>query len=95
VVHDPSVYILDEPTAALDPLASKAILDLVKGARDRGKAVLFSTHRMEEAEFLCDRLVFLRGGKGVAQGSPLALRQASGQGSLTGAFLHYAGGAGT
>jgi sodium transport system ATP-binding protein len=90
VVHDPAVYVLDEPTAALDPLASKSILDLVQGVSARGKAVLFSTHRMEEAEFLCDRLYFLTAGKVVATGAPSALRADSGQSSLTGAFLHYA-----
>jgi sodium transport system ATP-binding protein len=91
VVHDPAVYVLDEPTAALDPVASKAILDLVQRAAQRQKAVLFSTHRMEEAEFLCHRLVFMNHGRAVAEGSPEALRRSSGQSSLTGAFLHYAG----
>jgi sodium transport system ATP-binding protein len=92
VVHDPKVYVLDEPTAALDPLASSAILDLVRSARERKKAVLFSTHRMEEAEFLCDRLSFLREGKVVAEGTPAQLRETSGQTTLTGAFLHFARG---
>jgi sodium transport system ATP-binding protein len=90
VVHDPEVYVLDEPTAALDPVASTAILELVRSARDRKKAVLFSTHRMEEAEFLCDRLAFLRGGKVVTEGTAHQLRERSGQATLTGAFLHFA-----
>ena len=90
VVHDPEVYVLDEPTAALDPVASSAILDLVRSARNRKKAVLFSTHRMEEAEFLCDRLAFLRAGKVVTEGTAAQVRQASGQPTLTGAFLHFA-----
>ena len=90
VVHDPDAYVLDEPTAALDPLASRDILQLVQRAQARDKAVLFSTHRMEEAEYLCTRLLFIRGGRVVAQGSPSALREASGQATLTAAFLHYA-----
>ncbi len=90
IVHDPQVYVLDEPTAALDPLASSAILDLVRRARNRNKAVLFSTHRMEEAEFLCDRLAFLRAGKIVTEGTAGQLRERSGQPTLTGAFLHFA-----
>jgi sodium transport system ATP-binding protein len=90
VVHEPAVYVLDEPTAALDPVASKAILDMVRDARSRGRAVLFSTHRMEEAEFLCDRLLFIREGRVVARGTARELQQNSGQASLTGAFLHYA-----
>ncbi len=90
VVNDPAVYVLDEPTATLDPLASSAILELVKGAQMRGKAVLFSTHRMEEAEFLCGRLLFLHRGKVVAEGAPKQLVEQSGHGSLTAAFLALA-----
>ncbi|MGC4114936.1 MAG: heme ABC exporter ATP-binding protein CcmA [Myxococcales bacterium] len=90
IVHDPVVYVLDEPTAALDPIAARAILDLVRSAKAQGRAVLFSTHRMEEAEYLCDRLLFLRAGKAVAQGTARELLEKSGQASLTGAFLHYA-----
>ena len=92
LVADPPAYVLDEPTSTLDPLAARDILHLVTGARARGKAVLFSTHRMEEAEFLCTRICFLREGRVVAEGSPAELRAQSGQGSLTGAFLHFAGG---
>ncbi|HEY3452655.1 MAG TPA: ABC transporter ATP-binding protein [Myxococcales bacterium] len=90
IVHDPAVYVLDEPTAALDPIAARSILDLVRGAKAQGRAVLFSTHRMEEAEYLCDRLFFLRAGRAVTQGSARELLERSGQTSLTGAFLHYA-----
>jgi sodium transport system ATP-binding protein len=90
VVHDPDVYVLDEPTAMLDPLASKGILDLVRAVSARGKAVLFSTHRMEEAEFLCHRLCFMRSGQVVAEGSAEQLRARSGEKTLTAAFLHYA-----
>ncbi|MEW6432753.1 MAG: ABC transporter ATP-binding protein [Myxococcota bacterium] len=93
VVHDPPAYVLDEPTASLDPLASRDILELVQRARARGKAVLFSTHRMEEAEHLCTRLLFVRGGRIVARGTAEALRAESGQATLTGAFLHFASGA--
>jgi sodium transport system ATP-binding protein len=91
IIHSQDAYVLDEPTAALDPLASNAILELVRRVRGEGRAVLFSTHRMEEADYLCDRVVFLRAGRAVAQGSPRQLRETSGQPTLTGAFLHYAG----
>jgi sodium transport system ATP-binding protein len=93
LVADPPAYVLDEPTAALDPLAARDILHLVTHAKARGKAVLFSTHRMEEAEHLCTRICFLREGRVVAEGAPAELRARSGQASLTGAFLHFAGGA--
>ena len=94
LIADPPAYVLDEPTATLDPLASVGILELVQRARAGGKAVLFSTHRMEEAEYLCDRLVFLRAGKVVAEGTPQALVERSGAHTLTAAFLHYARGGG-
>jgi sodium transport system ATP-binding protein len=91
LVADPLAYVLDEPTSALDPLAARDILELVLSAKRRGKAVLFSTHRMEEAEHLCTRICFLRAGRVVAQGTPAQLRAQSGQASLTGAFLFFAG----
>ena len=93
VVHDPSAYVLDEPTATLDPLASRDILSLVQRAKARNKAVLFSTHRMEEAEYLCSRLLFMRAGKIVARGTSAELLERSGRQKLTDAFLHFAGGA--
>ena len=91
VVHDPSAYVLDEPTATLDPLASRDILRLVQRARARNKAVRFSTHRMEEAEYLCTRMLFMRGGKIVARGTSHELLTQSGKDKLTDAFLHFAG----
>jgi sodium transport system ATP-binding protein len=94
VVHDPLACVLDEPTATLDPLASRDILELVRRAQGRNKAVLFSTHRMEEAEYLCTRLLFMRLGKVVAEGTTDELLQRSGQTSLTAAFLHFAEGKG-
>lgn len=93
VVHDPAAYVLDEPTATLDPVASRDILELVRRAKARGKAVLFSTHRMEEAEYLCTRLLFMRRGKLVAEGTAAELQARSGHASLTDAFLHFAEGA--
>jgi len=90
VVHDPALLLLDEPTAALDPVASACTLDLVQRSRAAGKAVLLSTHRMDEAEWVCDRILFLVDGRVVAEGSPSSLRQASGQASLAAVFLHYA-----
>lgn len=90
VVHDPAAYVLDEPTATLDPVASRDILQMVQRAKARNKAVLFSTHRMEEAEYLCTRLLFMRGGEIVARGTAKELLAQSGQATLTDAFLHFA-----
>ena len=85
VVHDPLAYVLDEPTATLDPVAAQDILDLVRRAQARGKAVLFSTHRLDEAEVLCDRIVVIRKGRVVAEGTPQQVKAE--HASLTAAFL--------
>ena len=68
VLHDPDVLILDEPTAGLDVLASRFLRDFVRAERDRGKAVLFSTHYLAEAELLCDRIGLLHRGPAARRG---------------------------
>jgi sodium transport system ATP-binding protein len=88
VLHDPAVLILDEPTSGLDVLASRFLRDFVRRERDRGKAVLFSTHYLAEAELLCDRVGFLHHGRLLAQGTPAEIR--GGAGSLEEAFLGLA-----
>jgi ABC-2 type transport system ATP-binding protein/sodium transport system ATP-binding protein len=55
LIHDPPVLLLDEPTRGLDVLGSKVIFDYIAAAREAGKAVILSTHRLDEAEQLCDR----------------------------------------
>jgi sodium transport system ATP-binding protein len=88
VLHDPDVLILDEPTAGLDVLASRFLRDFVRAERDRGKAVLFSTHYLAEAELLCDRIGLLHRGRLIAEGTPPSLRAAAGDApSLEEAFL--------
>jgi len=91
VVHEPLACVLDEPTATLDPIASREVLDFVSGVRAAGKAVLFSTHRMEEAQEICTRLLVMRQGKIVAQGSLEDVLKAAGQPTLSKAFLALAG----
>jgi sodium transport system ATP-binding protein len=85
VLHDPAVLILDEPTSGLDVLASRFLRDFVRRERDRGKAVLFSTHYLAEAELLCDRVGFIHHGRLLAQGSPAEIRGSAG--TLEEAFL--------
>ena len=92
VLADPDVLILDEPTAGLDVLASRFLRDFVRAERDRGKAVLFSTHYLAEAELLCDRIGLLHRGRLLAEGTPAALRAAAGDApSLEEAFLRLVG----
>jgi sodium transport system ATP-binding protein len=87
VLHDPSVLILDEPTSGLDVLASRFMRDFIRAERARGKAVLFSTHYLAEAELLCDRIGFLHRGRLLVEGSPSEIRAQTGQSSLEEAFL--------
>jgi sodium transport system ATP-binding protein len=63
MIHDPDVLVLDEATAGLDVISSRTIIQLVRHARDRGKTVLFSTHRMGEVELLCDDLALMHAGR--------------------------------
>jgi sodium transport system ATP-binding protein len=96
VLHDPAVLVLDEPTVGLDVLASRFLRDFVRGERDRGKAVIFSTHYLAEAELLCDRIGLLHRGRLLAEGSPADLRaRAGGATSLEEAFLRFVAGLAT
>jgi sodium transport system ATP-binding protein len=63
LLHDPPVIILDEPTAGLDIISSKTILDFIRSAKQEGKCILFSTHYMTEAEILCDRVAIIHNGR--------------------------------
>ncbi len=73
LIHDPEVLFLDELTTGLDPQARRAIWGLVTDIRDRGKTVFLTTHLMEEAERLCDRVAIIEHGRVVEMGSPAAL----------------------
>jgi ABC-2 type transport system ATP-binding protein len=73
LINDPEVVFLDELTTGLDPQARRAIWDLVRGIRDRGKTVFMTTHLMEEAERLCDRVAIIEHGKIIDVGSPSEL----------------------
>ena len=75
LVNDPEVVFLDELTTGLDPQARRAIWDLVRGIRDRGKTVFLTTHLMEEAERLCDRVALIEHGRLVDVDTPAALVQ--------------------
>ena len=66
LVHDPDVLVFDEPTVGVDPQSRNAIFDNLEVLRDRGKALMYTTHYMEEAERLCDRIVIVDHGRVVA-----------------------------
>ena len=73
LIHDPDVVFLDELTTGLDPQARRAIWGLITGIRDRGKTVFMTTHLMEEAERLCDRVAIIEHGRLIEVGTPAEL----------------------
>ena len=70
LINDPRIVFLDEPTTGLDPQARRNLWDLVKGIQARGTTVIITTHYMDEAEYLCDRVAIVDSGKIVALNSP-------------------------
>lgn len=87
LVHDPPALILDEPTLGLDVLSGQTIYAFIERERDRGKAILFSTHQMDEVELLADRVGVLSRGALVAEGAIRELVERTGATGLTRAFL--------
>ena len=73
LLHDPSILVLDEPTTGLDPQARRLVWQKLHHLRAQGATLVLSTHYMEEAQYLCDRLVIMDRGAILAQGSPLEL----------------------
>ncbi len=69
LVNDPELVFLDEPTTGMDPAARRALWDVVLGLKARGRAILLTTHYMEEAEILCDRLAIMDHGKILEEGT--------------------------
>ena len=92
LVHNPKYYILDEATSGLDILSSKDILDFIKEERKNKKGVLYSTHYMEEAENICDRVVLINQGKVIAIGTPNEIKKDTKTTNLRDAFFALIGG---
>jgi sodium transport system ATP-binding protein len=86
-LHEPDLLILDEPTVALDVISGQFIVESIRRRRDAGRGVLFSTHIMSEAEYLCDRILLLHRGRLIDEGSLEDLLAGSGSRNLTDAFL--------
>ncbi|HEY48777.1 MAG TPA: ABC transporter ATP-binding protein [Dehalococcoidia bacterium] len=72
-VNDPDIIFLDEPTTGLDPQARRTLWEVIEGFRKAGKTILLTTHYMEEAERLCDRIAIMDHGHIIAMGSPRGL----------------------
>lgn len=87
MVHDPAVLILDEPTAGLDVITSRALVEFINSEKARSKTIIFSTHVMHEAEKLCDRIGIIHKGKIIAVGTPDELKNRTGTNDMDDAFV--------
>lgn len=92
VLHDPHYYILDEATSGLDIISSQVILDFIKEERTKGKCIIYSTHYMEEAENICDRVVLLNKGEVIAVGTPKEIEEKTNTTNIRDAFFKLIGG---
>jgi ABC-2 type transport system ATP-binding protein/sodium transport system ATP-binding protein len=88
LIHDPPVMLLDEPTRGLDVFGSQVIFDYVAHLRSQGKAVIVSTHQLDEAQRLCDRFGLMHQGRLLCEGDLATLQSATGKTSLVDMFLH-------
>ncbi len=94
LMHDPHVLVLDEPTVGLDPKSARLIKDILRQMAERGAAVFLSTHILEIAERMCDRIGIINRGRLIAAGTMQDLRGAGkGETSLEDIFLELTGGA--
>jgi sodium transport system ATP-binding protein len=91
LIHGPKNVLLDEPTNGLDVMATRRMRQFMRDLRAEGRCVLFSSHVMQEVGQLCDRIVVIAKGRVVADESPEALRQHTGESSLEEAFVKIIG----
>jgi ABC-2 type transport system ATP-binding protein len=93
-VHRPEVIVVDEPMVGLDPKGARLLKDMFRQYVARGGTILMSTHTLEVAESMCDRIAIMQGGRILAQGTMAELREqtASGDSSLEDLFLRLTGG---
>lgn len=88
LIHDPPVVLLDEPTRGLDVIGTQVVFDYIRLLREQGKAVIVSTHRLDEAQRLCDRFGLLHQGRLLHEGTLAELQAETGCKSLVEMFSH-------
>jgi ABC-2 type transport system ATP-binding protein/sodium transport system ATP-binding protein len=89
LIHDPPVMLLDEPTRGLDVIGSQVVFEYIGHLRERGKAIIVCTHRLDEAQRLCDRFGLLHQGRLRHEGSLEQLREETGFDSLVEMFTSF------
>lgn len=92
LIHDPKYYILDEATSGLDIISSQIILDFMKQEKENGKIILYSTHYMEEAENICDKVIMINEGVIIKEGTPESIKRDTKTTNLRAAFFKLIGG---
>ena len=93
IIHNPDYYIFDEATSGLDIITSKVILDFIKEEKQKNKCIIYSTHYMEEAENICDRVILIHKGKIIKEGTPKEIIKDTKTTNLRDAFFALIGGA--
>jgi len=91
LVHKPSVLFLDEPTVGLDVVAARSLRNLIKNLHAQGTTIFLTTHYLEEADLLCERVAIIVKGKIVKIDNPKVLKDSSGEGNLEDAFIKITG----
>jgi len=91
-LHDPKYYILDEATSGLDIILSQIVLNFIKSEKKKGKCIVYSTHYMEEAENICDRVLLIHKGKIIKIGTPEEIKKETKCSNLRDAFFFLIGG---
>jgi ABC-2 type transport system ATP-binding protein len=91
LIHDPEIAFLDEPTVAMDPQSRHAVWDFIKEQKTKGKTIILTTHYMEEAEMLCDRVGIIDHGKLISLGAPKELVAKAGVRNLEDLFIQLTG----
>jgi len=82
IAHDPDLYIFDEPFSGLDPINSETLKRVIIELRDRGKTILFATHRMEQVEQMCDDICLFNKGKAILSGDLRSIKQRMGRNTI-------------
>lgn len=82
IAHEPDIYIFDEPFSGLDPINSEMLKDIVIELRNKGKTILFSTHRMEQVEQMCDEICLFNKGRAVLKGDLRDIKKSFGKNTI-------------